>query len=413
MVEKIQFHQVLFSFRLELGPTTSYCSQCAFQSFGVWMKQPATLPRVGFLLEQTLGHVTHSQNLRQLVSKSPSIDAVFHPIPFDCTGLAAQIPLYRSNWSIRAGIRACSAISALEKSTPLDALFIHTQVPAVLVRRSMKRIPTVVSLDATPVQYDKFGSHYQHQLSSSLTERGKWVANRSCYRRAAGLVAWSEWTKSSVVNDYGIDPDRVTVIPPGVVQPDWKRPSGRPHNIDVVRILFVGGDMERKGGLALLQAFRMLRSQQPHNSYALRPQLELHLVTRSAVADEPGVVVHNALEPNSSDLKELFHASDIFCLPTRGDCLPMVLSEAGASGLPLISTRVGAIEELVIDNKTGLLVPPDDVAALTNALGMLVDDADLRRRLGSQAAVLVGARHDAERNAIQLVELLRSKAAVP
>ena len=59
-----------------------------------------------------------------------------------------------------------------------------------------------------------------------------------------------------------------------------------------------------------------------------------------------------------------------------GDCLPMVLSEAGAVGLPLVSTDVGAISEIVRDGETGLLVPVDDVGALAAALHRLADDPD-------------------------------------
>ena len=72
--------------------------------------------------------------------------------------------------------------------------------------------------------------------------------------------------------------------------------------------------------------------------------------------------------PNSPELIELYHGADVFCLPTLGDCLPMVLSEAGAVGLPLVSTDVGAISEIVRDGETGLLVPVGDADALAAAL---------------------------------------------
>jgi len=368
------------------------------------------VPRVGFLLEQTLGHVTHSDNLEHIITNDRSIEAAFVPIPYEVKGIAAKIPGY-GNWSLRAGLLARLAVSALERSARLDALFIHTQVPAILVNRPMKRIPTIVSLDATPIQYDGFGSHYNHQRGNSVVERAKWVANRNCYKRADSLVAWSEWTKTSIVEDYGIDPDRVTVIAPGVIRSAWTPPADMPSHKNVVRILFVGGDLDRKGGTALIAAFRTLRVEHEHDASHIQPRLELHLVTRAAVADEPGVVVHNNMQPNSDELKALFHASDIFCLPTRGDCLPMVLSEAGAANLPLVSTPVGAIDEIVIENETGLLVPPDDVRALVTALRALIDDPELRRRLGHGASQVVRRSYDAERNAELLVSLLH-KAAV-
>jgi glycosyltransferase involved in cell wall biosynthesis len=105
-------------------------------------------------------------------------------------------------------------------------------------------------------------------------------------------------------------------------------------------------------------------------------------------------------------LIDLYRRADVFCLPTLGDCLPMVLSEAGAVGLPLVSTNVGAISEIVRPERTGLLVPPDNAEALAAALGRLAGDPELRRKLGAEARRVVAADYDAAANVRQLVALL-------
>ena len=163
-------------------------------------------------------------------------------------------------------------------------------------------------------------------------------------------------------------------------------------------MLFVGGDLERKGGFVLLDAVRRLRD--------AGVAIELDLVTRDEVPDQEGVRAHHGLTPNSPPLIELYHRADVFCLPTMGDCLPMVLSEAGAVGLPLVSTDVGAISEIVRDGETGLLVPVDDAGALAAALHRLADDPDVRRRMGEAARQLVREQFDAGANARTLVALL-------
>jgi glycosyltransferase involved in cell wall biosynthesis len=84
----------------------------------------------------------------------------------------------------------------------------------------------------------------------------------------------------------------------------------------------------------------------------------------------------------------------------------MVLPEAGAADLALVSTDVGAIHEIVRDGETGLLVAPGDQAALTEALRTLVADAELRARLGRAAGEMVRADHDAAANAARLADLL-------
>jgi glycosyltransferase involved in cell wall biosynthesis len=359
-------------------------------------------PRVGFVLEQTLGHITHAANLEHLVGADDAVDAVFAPIAFDADGWAAHVPGF-ANWTVRAGLRARRAIRRLVRSGPIDALFIHTQVPAILSPDHVKRLPTVVSLDATPIQYDELGAHYGHDTGGRRIERLKWRANRACFARADAVVVWAEWTKRGLVDRYEVPADKIHVIPPGVDYERWAA-YGRADDSDgPVRILFVGGDLKRKGGLVLLEAVRRLRAE--------GVAVELDLVTRDEVPEQDGVRAHHGLTPNSPPLIELYHQADVFCLPTMGDCLPMVLSEAGAVGLPLVSTAVGAIGEIVRDGETGLLVPVDDVDALTGALRRLATDTAERHRMGEAARQLVRTDFDAAANAHRLVALLRDVAA--
>ena len=109
-----------------------------------------TVPHVGFVLEKALGHSTHADNLQHVISDDPRIRATWCPIPYDVDGFAARLPFYRSRWTLRAGLRARAAIRRAHHERPLDALFIHTQVAAILSTSWMKKVPTVVSIDATP-----------------------------------------------------------------------------------------------------------------------------------------------------------------------------------------------------------------------------------------------------------------------
>ena len=360
-------------------------------------------PTVAFVLEQTLGHVTHSQNLRSLVPRDDRITAAFSPIEYELNGWPSRVPGY-SNWTVRAGVRARRAIRNSNRAHDVRALFIHTQVPSVLAARWMKRIPTVVSVDATPIQYDQLGAQYMHQRAGRMAEGIKWRLNRNAFANAAHLVSWSEWSKQSLVADYGVSASKVTVLAPGVELAQWSRPPAPIADDSVVKILFVGGDLERKGGSLLIEAVRQLRSTMPHGVGL--PTVELHLATGADVADEPGRIVHRGLRPNSAELIALYHDADVFCLPTLGDCLPMVLSEAGAARLPLVATDVGALPEIVQDGRTGLIVEPGSVASLVAALSRLVSDANLRRTFGDNAAALVADRFDAAKNSARIVDVL-------
>jgi glycosyltransferase involved in cell wall biosynthesis len=296
-------------------------------------------------------------------------------------------------------VRARQGLKELSRAGRLDALFIHTQVPAVLAPDWLGRVPTIVSLDATPPQYDELGELYDHRPGHPFREHLTWRANRACFRRARGIVTWSSWTRAGLVSGYGVDPAKVSVIPPGVRMSDWAPHEDDADGAGPVRILFVGGDFVRKGGDVLLEAFDELGRDGTD-------AIELDIVTGSDVAPRPGVVVHSGLGPISPELRELYRRADVFCLPTRADCLPMVLSEAGAAGLPAVSTAVAGIPEIIDDGKTGLVVPVDDAAALANALRALVRDRDLRLRLGAAARARVERDFNAEVNFDRLVELL-------
>jgi glycosyltransferase involved in cell wall biosynthesis len=288
----------------------------------------------------------------------------------------------------------------MNRQTRLDALFFHTQVPAILAQRWLRKIPGIVSLDATPLQYDELGTFYKHEQGPAWLEAWKWRLNRDCFNSARRIVAWSEWTKMGLVQGYGVLADKITVIPPGVNVNEWRRPLPRLPHADPVKILFVGGDLKRKGGQVLLDAFRALR----------HLGLELHLVTKDRQPPEPNVFIYNDLEANSQPLKELYRICDIFVLPTFGDSLPMVLSEAGACGMAIVSTNVAAIPEIVRNGETGLTVPAGDAASLTEALRDLATNSTLRLTLGERAAAHVSRHYDAPTNANRLLNLLKAEA---
>ena len=373
------------------------------------LRGPSALPvGVGVVVEQALGHITHGANLERLLGRVDEIEVVYLPIDQSIGRHARRLPLW-SNWTVRAGVRARRAVARTwRRDRPLDVLFVHTQVPAMFLGRWMRRIPTIVSLDATPLQYDELGESYDHRRGPAFVEAAKHRVHLATLRRAHHLVTWSDWAKQGLVRDYGIDEAKISVIPPGVDLAVWQ-PSGRaggregpigPSSTGPLRILFVGGDLHRKGGDLLVRAAGILAGR------AGVPSFEVHLVTRDEVPPVAGVTVHRGLGPNSPDLLRLYASADIFCLPTLGDCLPMVLAEAGAAGLPIVSTDVGAVGEIVRHGETGLLVRPGDLDGLVGALEQLLTDDDLRARVGRNVHRLVTESHDADRNARTIAELL-------
>jgi glycosyltransferase involved in cell wall biosynthesis len=117
---------------------------------------------------------------------------------------------------------------------------------------------------------------------------------------------------------------------------------------------------------------------------------------------------------SQADLFAEYQAASVLCLPCRivpdgdRDGIPNVLAEAMACGLPVVSSAVSGIPELVDHGATGLLVPPDDPVAVADALQRLHADPALACRLGCAARTIVRERFDADDCARRLVALFRT-----
>lgn len=222
---------------------------------------------------------------------------------------------------------------------------------------------------------------------------------RSTFHRARLCVGWSNWARRSFVTDYGVPEDRTRVVAPGVDLTLWRLPT-RNSTTGLPRLLFVGGDFERKGGKLLLEVYRQ----------HFRNRCELDLVTRENVPEEPGVRVHRGLTAGSAPLLELYRNASVFVLPTHGDCFSIASIEAMAVGLPVVVTSVGGISDIVEQDRSGFLIEPRDGASLRGALEALVGDAGKRAAFGARGRELVEQRFDAEKTAQRLLELMSEAA---
>lgn len=368
-----------------------------FPEFQTLRSGPA-MPRFAFVLEQTLGHVSHGRNLERALSQESDIDATVIRLEYPARSRLAGMPGLR-NWSLRASLAARRGLLQRLERGPLDAIFIHTQVATLLSTSIMRSIPTVISLDATPFNIDDLGLAYRHERGARAVEAFKRRINQRAFASARALVTWCNWTANSLENDYQVDPDKVQVVHPGVDLDLFRPPDRRPVNLKP-RLLFVGGDFTRKGGFELLEALQSLES-----------TFELDIVSGGAPDLSGGYRVHAGLAPQSEGLLELFRRADIFVLPTRGDCFPQAIAEALASGLPVIATDVGGIREMVTPGVNGYLVPPRAPQDLARALRSLIDDPALRRRMGSESLARAREAHDARRNNRTIFELMSRLAA--
>lgn len=106
------------------------------------------------------------------------------------------------------------------------------------------------------------------------------------------------------------------------------------------------------------------------------------------------------------ELPRYYASADVACHPSHWESFAIVNVEAMATGTPVVTTRLDAIEEYLTDGETGVLVPPGDSEALAAVLGRLLDDDDLRRRL-AVAGRETARSYSWDRQASAFVDVLR------
>jgi glycosyltransferase involved in cell wall biosynthesis len=125
-----------------------------------------------------------------------------------------------------------------------------------------------------------------------------------------------------------------------------------------------------------------------------------------ALAKELGIADRVRFAGNQADVAPWMRALDVFCLPSyANEGVPQALMQAMACGLPVVTTPVGSIAEIVQDGSTGRLVPPSDAQALRAAIEALLADEPLRRRLGASAREAALQRFGEERMVERMLEV--------
>lgn len=350
--------------------------------------------RIAFVLEQTLGHAAHSRNVERALALESDLDPIIIKLANLTAGFVSGLPTLGS-WSMRASLAARSELRQAIAVRPVDAIFIHTQVASLLAVPIMREIPTLISLDATPINFDSEGGAYSHSVQHGALENLKRQIHRRAFRAATGLVTWCQWAADSLMSDYQVEAEKIKVIHPGVDLGLFS-PRDTPRQPGPLRVLFVGGDFGRKGGPDLVDAICRLGG---------RAELDVVTSTDPNIS-APGVRVHLGLSPQSHGLLELYRRADVCCLPSRGDCFPQAIAEALAFGLPIVATNVGAMSEMVKDGKNGFLVRPGSPEQLTHAIGKLTE-AGLRSTMASESLALARREHDALANNRTIISLLR------
>jgi glycosyltransferase involved in cell wall biosynthesis len=220
------------------------------------------------------------------------------------------------------------------------------------------------------------------------------------YQRAAHICTRSQMVRHSLIEHYGITPQKITVVGGGVNFPFL--PEIKPRQKETPpTALFVGNDFYRKGGDLLLTAFAQVRQQIPN--------ARLLLLTRDAIPSNLSLEGVELVPSNWNRdyVINLYRQANIFVLPSRLETWGDVLLEAMAFGLPCIGVRDDAMAEIIVHEQTGLLVHPENIDSLADALYRLLSNPTIQSQYGAAARKRIEEAFTWDLVAIRLVKILR------
>jgi glycosyltransferase involved in cell wall biosynthesis len=208
---------------------------------------------------------------------------------------------------------------------------------------------------------------------------------RLAVHRADVVVATSQYSRSRIVEAYGIPAEKIIIVPELIDLRSWEEGVREAAEIqsDSPVILTVAHMYPRKNLGILMEAYARLRDA----GISFQGWVVGEGPCRSAwehhrdFLDLRKQVTFLGTIPRRA-LMERYRRADVFCLPSRQEGFGIVFLEAMACGKPVVAARVSAVPETVVDGETGLLVDPNDSEALARALAVLLSDPKRRRVLG-------------------------------
>jgi glycosyltransferase involved in cell wall biosynthesis len=330
----------------------------------------------------------------ELLAQNARVDDGARLRVVDSGGVGAQ------GWRRLLTFAACLGTVARDRA---DVAHLHVASRGSTWRKVV--VAAVWRLRRRPYVIHLHGAGYAGFLDAT-SDRGRSVV-RWLFRGAAFVVVLGESWARLVIERLAVPADRVRVIHNGVAGSSSKPPRSAPGG----HAVFLGEVGRRKGVPDLLHAFATIDTADVRLTVAGPPgEPEVVQEVREAARSDSRIRYQESLPREQA--QTLLREADVLVLPSYAEGLPMVLVEAMAAGVPVVTTPVGSISELVAHGRNGYLHEPGDVDALAVHLSELLADRARRDRMGQAARETWAAGFDAADMYAELCQLWRRAAGI-
>jgi glycosyltransferase involved in cell wall biosynthesis len=238
---------------------------------------------------------------------------------------------------------------------------------------SVPGVPHFVYTDHTNLAnllYNGFGDSKVFPSWTRLEQR--------IYDNATAMFTMSQHVKKSLIDQYHCPAEKISCVGAGC-NVDYQSTPLQNDNYRNKHILFVGVEWERKGGPLLVEAFKKVLKK--------HPDARLTIVGSNPELNVPNCNVVGTVSINQ--VRQFYPQASIFCLPTRVEPFGIVFIEAMLYRIPVVAPNLGALPDFVTHNESGMLVQPNNVEALANALIHLLDHPEICQKMGEAGHLAV------------------------
>jgi len=301
---------------------------------------------------------------------------------------ATILPELRRNINFFSDIKAYFKIKKIIKEFKPDIVHTHASKAGALGRFAAYRAGSKI------IVHTYHGHVFHSYFGKFKTSIYKFV-ERFLATKTTGIIAISESQKSELSDTFHICPkEKIQVIPLGLelnafasITPDKRQLARERYGLkaEEVAIAIVGRLAPIKDHLFFLDVVEQLlkESSHPLKVFVIGDGTEKDLI--QVRANEINAKYPNSIQLTSwiREMVQVYHALDVVCLTSKNEGTPVTLIEAQAAALPVVSTDVGGVRDVVLDGVSGYVLPKNDLSSYVKKMHLLIDSQALRAQMGA------------------------------